>query len=192
MRIDDELIATDASRLLQGLGTLRGRTYDHSLTSGRRKPSMQNYDGGNGGDEDFNPDPVYEERFPRGADIGFGPDQGFNVLRRLNDASLFTEEALQDPVIRNFVDAPFTVTFAAFKSSTREAEWFLHKPHRVLRGEIEGIDGSIHNFTEHHRIGTFVINHERTLALRPTYSMLLTDDNQTGQVVYKGPPPDGS
>jgi hypothetical protein len=150
---------------------------------------MEYEDGGgpsNGGEEDFNPDPVYDDVFPRGADIGFGPEQGFNVLRRLNDASLFTEEALADPVIRNFVEAPFTVTFAEFKSSTREAEWFLHKPNRVFRGEIEGIDGAIDNFTDHHHIGTFVINHERTLALRPTFTMMVTDETQTGQLIYKG------
>jgi hypothetical protein len=146
-------------------------------------------DGGNssnGEAEDFNPDPVYDNEFPRGATIGFGPEQGFNVLRRLNDAALFTEDALADPVIRNFVDAPFTVTFAEFKSSTREAEWFLHKPHRVLRGEIEGIDGAVGNFTDHHHIGTLVINHERTLARRPTFAMMVTDETQTGQVIYKG------
>lgn len=149
---------------------------------------MQDYGGGsnNGGDEDFNPDPVYDKEFPRGADIGFGPEQGFNVLRRLNDASLFTEEALADPVIRNFVEAPFTVTFAEFKSSSREGEWFLHKPDRVLRGEIEGIEGAIENFTDHHHIGTFVINHERTLARRPIFGVMVTDDTQTGQVIYKG------
>ena len=52
----------------------------------------------NGGDE-FNPDDLYDQ-FPDGASAGFGPAQGFNRFVRLNDPTLFTEEAREDPVER--------------------------------------------------------------------------------------------
>ncbi len=91
------------------------------------------------GDGDFDENEAYD-RFPAGADLGYGPDQGFNVKRRVNDRSLFTEEALADPVIAEFVNLPFDVSYLQTKSSSREAEWLIHKPHLVLSGKVPGID----------------------------------------------------
>lgn len=144
---------------------------------------------------EFDPDPLYEE-FPRAADIGYGPGEGFNTFVRLNDERLFTREALENPAIRAFVDANITVTFVQLKSSTREAEWYLHKPTRVLAGEIDGFDfvgfegeRRVDGFVDEGHIGTFVINHERTLARHPIRTMMVTDGEQAGQIIYKG---DGS
>jgi hypothetical protein len=145
------------------------------------------------GDDEFDPDPIYERQFPRGEDVGYGPDEGFNTFVQLNDERLFTPEALENPVIREFVSAPITVTYVQAKSSTREAEWLLHKPHRVFAGEIEGFEFSgpderrgIRGFDPQAHLGTFVINHERTLARFPIRSLSITSDDGTGQMIHKG------
>lgn len=145
--------------------------------------------------DEFNPDPLYEE-FPRGARIGYGPDEGFNTFVRLNDERLFTAEALKNPAIRAFVDAPITVTYVQLKSSTREAEWYVHKPTRVLAGEIDGFEfvgfddeRRVADLREGGPIGTFVMNHERTLARHPIRTLMVTDGEKAGQIIHKG---DGS
>ncbi len=138
----------------------------------------------NGGD-DFNPDELYEQ-FPPGAAAGFGPEQGYNRFVRLNDPELFTEAARNDPVIREFLDAPFSVTYVQFKSSHREAEYYIHKPHRVMGGDVSGDEGAVAGFSaDEPHIGTYVINHDRTLARAIMYAMVLSDGTQTGQIVYK-------
>lgn len=138
-----------------------------------------------------NEDELYDQ-FPRGDEHDFGPDQGYNVYRRLNDPDLFTEEARQDPVVRAFLEAPFSFSFGMFKSSTRESEWALHKPNRTLAGEIEGIDSQVDNFpgSDAARIGTFVINHDRTLAAKKLFVMTAEDGAQCGQMIYKQAPDD--
>lgn len=136
------------------------------------------------GDGGFDENNAYD-RFPAGAELGYGPDQGFNVKRRLNDARLFTEEALADPVIREFVDLPFDVSFLQTKSSSREAEWYLHKPHLVLSGEVDGFDVSDGRFPTPGHIVSLFLNHERTMA-RWKQSVILTQDgNETASVSYK-------
>jgi len=142
-------------------------------------------------------DPKYEEllydQFPAGADEGFGPDQGFNKWERVNDPSLFTDEAKERPVIRAFLgldrdDAPFlSVNFAQFKSSYRETEWFLHKPHRAMAGDPKtGVHGAVDGFPANNpRIATLVINHDRTLARHVTKSIVIEDGKQAGQMIYK-------
>jgi hypothetical protein len=134
--------------------------------------------------DDFDPDRLYDQ-FPRGDETGHGHEAGFNRYVRLNDRSLFTDEALQDPAITAFVDADFEVQFAQFKSSTRESEWALHKPHLTLRGEVEGIaipDGT----TDHpEHIGTFFINHHRTMARWKQSVIVMKDSTDAGQIVYK-------
>ena len=42
-----------------------------------------------------------------------GPDEGYNTIVRLNDPALFTEEAQRNPVISEFLDAPFSVSYVA-------------------------------------------------------------------------------
>jgi hypothetical protein len=135
-------------------------------------------------------DDKYEERlydeFPRGAARGFGPDQGYNTWVRINDESLFTDEAKAHPAVREFLDAPFSVNFAQFKSSHREAEWFLHKPHRAMaEGGVEGILGGVADFPANPRIATLVINHELTLAKFITRAVVIEDGAQAGQMIHK-------
>ncbi len=136
---------------------------------------------------DFNEDDLYD-RFPAGADDGFGPDEGFNTWVRLNDASLFTDEALAIPAIREFVDAPFAATYAQFKSSHRETEYFIHKPHLAMSGQVDGIVGTVEGISGDEprtRIATLVINHERTLAFRITRSIVISDEGTAGQIIHK-------
>lgn len=136
------------------------------------------------GDGGFDENEAYD-RFPAGADLGYGPEEGFAVRRRLNEASLFTEEALADPVIREFVNLPFDVSFLQTKSSTREAEWLIHKPHLVLAGAVDGIDVSDGRFEHPGHITTLMINHERTMA-RWKQSVIMTQDGtDTASIVYK-------
>ncbi len=139
----------------------------------------------------FNEDDLYDA-FPDSAKAGYGPEQGFNDWRRINDASLFTSEALQDPVIQAFISAPIAVTYAQFKSSYRESEYFVHKPHRALGGGVEGINGfvqGISNSDPRTPIGTYVINHEQTLAFHITRSIVISTDTQAGQIIHKEPGP---
>lgn len=145
---------------------------------------------GKGGKKPFNPDEMYEA-YPHGADVGFGPEQGFNEFKLLNDPDLFTDDAKRNPVIQAFLAAPISVTYAQFKSSTREAEWFIHKPHLAMAGELSkrGIVGQVDKFPSsdgHPHIGTYVINHEETLALRPVRALIVEDGRQAGVMIYKG------
>jgi hypothetical protein len=135
--------------------------------------------------EEINPNDLYDQ-FPSGASSGFGPEQGFNRFVRLNDPELFTEAAREDPVINEFLNAPFSVTYVQLKSSTRESEYFIHKPHLAMAGEVEGIEGSVDGFPSRKaHIGTYVINHDRTLAFRITRAMIIEDGAQAGQIIYK-------
>ena len=141
-------------------------------------------------DREFNEDDLYDQ-FPAGESDGSGHAEGFNTWKRLNDASLFTEEALSDPAVRAFVDAPFHVTFAQFKSSHRETEYFIHKPHLAMTGQVGGIDGIVEHISgDEPRIATFVVNHERTLARFITRSIVISDDGgSAGQIIHKQPEP---
>lgn len=143
---------------------------------------------------DFEPDDLYDQ-FPDGASNGFGPDQGYNRFVRLNDETLFTDEAREDPVIREFLDAPFSVTYAQFKSSTREAEYFIHKPGAAMAGEVSGIEGTVDLFppqAQQRHIGTYVVNHDRTLARLIMRTMIIEDGDQAGQIIHKQETENGS
>jgi hypothetical protein len=139
---------------------------------------------GNGMPPGFNEEDLYDQ-FPRGAEYGVGPDEGFNTWVRINDEGLFTEDALRNPAIRAFVDAPFSVNYAQFKSSYRETEYFLHKPHKAMSGQVEGIEGSVAAFPPEPRISTLVMNHERSLAWRITRSLTVEDGSAAGQLIHK-------
>lgn len=89
-------------------------------------------------------------------------------------------------------DAPFKLWFRAFKSSSREAEAFLHDPRRSMRGEpVEGFEdaetSAIEGVGPEARVGTFVVNHHRTLSRRIIYTMatVADDDDVVGLTVYK-------
>lgn len=145
---------------------------------------------------DFNGDPRPDEEklydlFPSGESLGFGPDQGFNTIKRLNDPELFTDAARQDPAVQEFLNAPFSVSYVQFKSSTSEAEYFIHKPHRVMGGHVDGVVGSVDGFpAEEPRIGTFVINHDATLAKSIMRALVMEDGAQAGAMIHKQPEPD--
>lgn len=134
----------------------------------------------------FNEEELYDQ-FPSGADSGYGPREGFNVYRRLNDRSLFTEEALRDPMVAAFVEAPFSVTFLQTKSSTRESEWVLHKPHLAMAGKVPGVEGPVELFPTDHppHIVTVFINHHRTMARWKQSYIVIEDGKDAAQVVYK-------
>lgn len=134
----------------------------------------------------FDPRELYDQ-FPAGAEEGFGPEEGFNRWRRINDEGLFTDEARSDPVIRAFLDAPFTVNYAQFKSSVREAEYFIHLPVEAMTGQVEGIEGRVENMPDDPRIGTLVINHHNSLARMITRSMVIEDGQEAGQIIHKQP-----
>jgi hypothetical protein len=133
----------------------------------------------------INEDDIYNE-FPRGADDDAGPDEGFNTWVRVNDEALFTPEALRNPAVRAFVQAPFSVNYGQFKSSHRETEYFIHKPVRAMSGQVDGIVGTIAGFpSEAARIATLVINHELSLAKHITRSVVIEDGNAAGQLIHK-------
>ena len=142
------------------------------------------------GDE-FDPNGLYDQ-FPDGASQGYGPEQGFNAIIQLNDPELFTDEARRNPVIQEFLSAPFSVSYVQFKSSTREAEYFVHKPHLAMAGVVDGIVGSVSGFPAGNpHIGTFVINHDATLAKSIMRALVIEDGDQAGSMVHKEPPPRG-
>jgi hypothetical protein len=146
-----------------------------------------------GGENGFDPEKKYNE-FPSGESIGFGRDDGYGKLVRINDRKWFTEEAQRDPVINAFLEAyereEVAFSYLQLKSSTSESEWYIHKPHVALStSRKSGIAGSAPGFARGQQIGTFVINHHRTLALRPVRAMVVSDGTEVGQIVHKG---DGS
>ena len=146
-----------------------------------------------GGENDFDPEKKYNE-FPSGESIGYGRDAGYGELVQINDRKWFTEEAQRDPVINAFIEAfendQVAFSYLQLKSSTSESEWYIHKPHVALsKSRKSGIAGTAPGFVRGQHIGTFVINHHRTLALRPVRAMVVSDGTQVGQIVHKG---DGS
>ncbi|CAN5576894.1 hypothetical protein BH23CHL7_BH23CHL7_10950 [soil metagenome] len=147
----------------------------------------QNNDQQPGDDGEFDEDALYDQ-FPRGADEGFGPEQGYNRWIVINDPELFTEEARNDPVVRAFLDAPFMLNFAQFKSSHAETEYFIHKPHLAMTGQVDGIEGEVAGFPEEAHISTLVMNHEATLAKLETRSLTIADGKHVGQLVHKQEP----
>jgi len=149
---------------------------------------------GGGKDKRFDPEKQYDQ-FPSGEDIGFGRSDGYNELVQINDRRWFNDDALGNPVIRAFIEAweqeQICISYLQLKSSTRESEWFIHKPHVALAGSEKktGIAGNAPGLDAGQSIGTFVINHHRTLALRPVRAMVVSDGSTVGQIVHKG---DGS
>jgi hypothetical protein len=130
-------------------------------------------------------------QYPSGEDVGYGRDRGYNRIVRINDPKWFTEEAKGDKTIAAFLraaDHGICFSYLQLKSSTSELEWYVHKPHEVLAGTAEGsgIDGSVECYEEGQPIATFVVNHERTLALRPVRAMIVSDGGKAGQMIHKG------
>ncbi len=136
---------------------------------------------------DFNPDDLYDQ-FPRGDENGVGPAEGYNSWVQINDPELFTEDARNHPVVKEFLAAPFSVNYAQFKSSHRETEYFIHKPGKALGGGVEGIEGRVAGFPdspEEQRLATLVVNHDIGLAWRITRSLVIEDGALAGQLIHK-------
>jgi hypothetical protein len=131
--------------------------------------------------------------FPRGDSDGSGPEDGFNTYVRLNDEDLFTDKAREHPAIRAFLEAPFIVRYAQFKSSHSETEYWLHKPLQAMGGEVEGIQGTVGELDPDTRIVTMVMNHERTLARHITRTIVVDDreGKSIGQIIHKEEKPEG-
>ena len=143
-----------------------------------------------GDDDDFDPDKKYDE-FPSGESLGYGRDSGFDELVQINQRKWFTEEAQANPVINAFLEAfekeAVAFSYLQVKSSTSESEWFIHKPHVALsRSRRSGIAGAAPGFARGQHIGTFVINHHRTLAFRIVRAMAVSDGSEVGTIVHKG------
>jgi hypothetical protein len=85
------------------------------------------------------------------------------------------------------------VNYAQFKSSHRETEYFIHKPHRAMAADghpdhVEGIEGGVRDFPEDRgkqRIATLIVNHELTLARLITRSLTIEDGKVAGQMIHK-------
>jgi hypothetical protein len=161
-------------------------------------------------------DPPFENdiysQFPEGRSLTpepAGTGEGYNTYVRLNDESLFQPEALRgNPALRAFVesgsgDRPISISFAQFKSSTRESEFALHKPHLTMDANRadgpEGewlreldMDGGVDLFPgpKAARIGTFVVNHDASLARWKLSVLVVEDGQQAGQMIYKHRPPE--
>lgn len=157
----------------------------------------------------FNEGDMYD-RFPEGREEGHGTEAGFNTTFRLNDASLFRPELLDEnndayiAVLSEFVKSgdDISISFVQLKSSTRESEWFLHKPHLTFDadgqkrsgGLPEDLDiaGSVERYPgpEHAHIATMIINHEMTMARWKQSVIVMENGKAAGQMIYKHPPPD--
>ena len=163
----------------------------------------------NGGEREEPENEIYDQ-FPKGSDIPdpdrSGTAEGYNTYVRINDASLFTEEALEDPGLRAFVDTGelISISFALFKSSTRESEWALHKPGRTMAADSRkgpGTGGRLPEDLDIERsvarfpgpavanISTMIINHDNTLARWKQSVLVMEDGARAGQMIYKHPHP---
>ena len=154
------------------------------------------------GERSFDENELYQQ-FPEGRDEGHGTEQGFNTYFRLNDAELFRPEALERyPALRQFVESgeEISISWAQSKSSTRESEWMLHKPHLTMDADNQrrggglpadlDVAGSVDRYPgpEHAHISTFIINHDLTMARWKQSVILIEDGKQAGQMIYKHPP----
>jgi hypothetical protein len=150
------------------------------------------------------------DQFPKGGDLP-GDDrastaEGYNTYVRLNDESLFRPEALEaDPALRAFVATgeELSISFAQFKSSTRESEWAIHKPGRTMAADTQkgpggrlpadlDIERSVERFPgpAEANIATFIINHDDTLARWKQSVVVMENGARAGQMIYKHPHPD--
>jgi hypothetical protein len=151
-----------------------------------------NNDDGRSNESEFNPNAAYNA-FPTNT------DRGLNRIVRINDRNLFTSEALEDPllgpVLEEFLEAPFIVYYAQFKSSSRQAEWFLHKPrialdpHRSPQVGIEFADGLARDMPPLDRLQTLVMDHQKTLAHHSIRTMgIIETQSDAAQIIHKEEP----
>lgn len=89
-------------------------------------------------------------------------------------------------------DAPFKLFFKTFKSSTDEAEAFIHDPRRFSMGQpvagFASVEGAVlEGVGEETRIVTVVTNHERTLQRKIIYTLAVVapDEDTVTYTIYK-------
>jgi hypothetical protein len=144
------------------------------------------------GESDFNPNAAYNA-FPTNT------DGGLNRIVRINDMRLFSSEALEDPllgpVLEEFIEAPFIAYYAQFKSSSRQAEWFLHKPKIALDPRrsrqlgIEFADNLAEDMPPLDRLQTLVMDHQKTLAHHSIRTMgVIETASDAAQIIHKEEP----
>jgi hypothetical protein len=157
-------------------------------------------------EDDYFENELYNQ-FPSGADVDAGTAQGYNTYLKLNDENLFDSGQREtNKELMRFLETneEISIYFVAWKSSTRESEWALHKPHLTMnteaasgRAEAAGleqtdINGSVDRYPgpDDARISTFVINHDATLARYKQSVIVMENGQQAGQMIYKHPPRD--
>jgi hypothetical protein len=119
----------------------------------------------------YDPPPVFK---PHPDDPG-----GFNQWRPIE--SLFPE---------GDDESPPAVYAAKFKSSSRQAEIFIHDPRNALLAQNAGFDDWDSGITSPlmelpERITTFVINHDATLAKKIIRAVATVDGTSVGITVHK-------
>jgi hypothetical protein len=168
-----------------------GHGHDHDHDHDEHGAHGAEGGGGGGSAEAFDPENEYDH-FPPGEALDAGGDAGFGEIVQLNLRSWFTADAQANSVIdaflRAFEEEGVTFSYLQLKSSSRESEWLIHKPHLILPGghDRSGIRGKVEGYREGTPISSFVVNHQRTLAFRPTRTLMVTDGEATGMMIHKG------
>ena len=156
-------------------------------------------------EDEFPENSIYNE-FPSGAESEYGTADGYNTHLKLNDPDLYTDgQKENNKALQRFLetDEEISISFVAYKSSTRESEWALHKPHLTFdtaaasnRDDAAGLEqtdiaGAVDRYPgpDAARISTFVINHDATLARLKQSVVIIENGAQAGQMIYKHPPP---
>ena len=137
------------------------------------------------GDDGFSPDDLYDHS--PAAHNGYGPDEGYNTIVRLNDprCSRRPRSGPGDPRIPG----------RAVQRLVRPAQEQLPRggvvhPQAAHRdgGRGGGHHGQRRRLPDSNRhIGTFVINHDATLAKSIMRALIIEDGAQAGQMIHKEP-----
>ena len=106
-------------------------------------------------------------------------DGGFNEWRAVPDP--FGDDVAAEGQV------PVVVT-AKFKSSSRQAEIFIHDPVAALRGVDETISseiGELNSLPDDTVVSTFVVNHHRTLAKHIIRAVALVEGSSVSITIHK-------
>ena len=125
----------------------------------------------------------HPERDPYDPPPEFEPYEGpgFNHWDDITPAIFDDDETPSERKVRLFA--------AKFKSSSREAEIFLHDPvSSLVNGTVEGITSAIEDASDLPRdayVSTLVINHHRRLDYRVIKATAMVDDEAIGITIHK-------
>jgi len=83
-------------------------------------------------------------------------------------------------------ELPFRLVVNRFKSSSDDAERFIHDPRGYFQATGEGVPALQHVADDWH-VSTFIINHHRTLSRVHVYAMAAVSDEEktVGVTIYK-------